>query len=166
MVRSIMQTHIKQLLKQLPRKARFPLGDFFRANKQKTNVIGWWCCQCLSPTNQIAFFHCSREQIRQVENRFYLIPMHRRYLTWSSMLWNFHSDFFLYFHKHTWRDHLDNTRLGNVLFFTINQKLNRLVFCNRDHLITVGVCWIALSDLHCSPWSSYRSSVTAGGNLN
>ena len=22
-------------------KARFPLGDFFRANKQKANVIGW-----------------------------------------------------------------------------------------------------------------------------
>jgi hypothetical protein len=23
------------------RKTRFPLGDFFRANKQKVNVIGW-----------------------------------------------------------------------------------------------------------------------------
>ncbi len=22
-------------------EARFPLGDFFRANKQKANVIGW-----------------------------------------------------------------------------------------------------------------------------
>ncbi len=22
-------------------KAHFPLGDFFRANKQKANVIGW-----------------------------------------------------------------------------------------------------------------------------
>ena len=35
---------------------RFPLGDFFRANKQKANVIGWWCRQCLSPANQVAFF--------------------------------------------------------------------------------------------------------------
>ena len=24
-----------------PIKARFPLGDFFRANKQKANVIEW-----------------------------------------------------------------------------------------------------------------------------
>ena len=37
-------------------KAGFPLGEFVRANRQKANVIGWWCRQCLSPANQIAFF--------------------------------------------------------------------------------------------------------------
>ena len=38
--------------------ARFPLGDdiFFRANKQKANVIGWCCFQCSSPANQVALF--------------------------------------------------------------------------------------------------------------
>ena len=25
------------------------------ANKQKANVIGWWCRQCSSPSNQVAF---------------------------------------------------------------------------------------------------------------
>ena len=40
-----------------------PLAEFVRANKQKANVIGWWCRQCLSPANQVAFL------IRQVENR-------------------------------------------------------------------------------------------------
>ncbi len=47
---------------------------FFRAKKQKANVIGWWCHQCLSPANQIAFFSVratgSRKLIRLVENRF------------------------------------------------------------------------------------------------
>ena len=37
-------------------EARFPLGEFFRANKQKANVIGWCGNQCLSPANQVAFF--------------------------------------------------------------------------------------------------------------
>ncbi len=37
-------------------KAGFPLGEFVRANKQKANMIGWWCRQCLSPANQVAFF--------------------------------------------------------------------------------------------------------------
>ncbi len=37
-------------------KAGFPRGEFVRANKQKANVIGWRCRQCLSPANQVAFF--------------------------------------------------------------------------------------------------------------
>ena len=37
-------------------KVGFPLGEFVRANKQKVNVIGWGCRQCLSPANQVAFF--------------------------------------------------------------------------------------------------------------
>jgi hypothetical protein len=28
-------------LGNFPHKTRFPLGDFFRANKQKVNAIGW-----------------------------------------------------------------------------------------------------------------------------
>ena len=36
--------------------ARFPLGGCFRVNKQKENLIGWRCRQCLSPSNQVAFF--------------------------------------------------------------------------------------------------------------
>ena len=39
-----------------PLKAAFPLGEFVRANKQKVNVIGWWCRLCLSLANQVAFF--------------------------------------------------------------------------------------------------------------
>ncbi len=50
-------------------KTRFPLGDFFRVNKQKANVIGWGCRQRISPANQVGFFLCSRGQIRLVENR-------------------------------------------------------------------------------------------------
>ena len=30
-----------QVRMRLRLKARFPLGNFFRANKQKSNVIGW-----------------------------------------------------------------------------------------------------------------------------
>ena len=50
-------------------KTRFPLGDFFHANEQKANVIGWWCRQRISPANQVGFFLCSRGQVRLVENR-------------------------------------------------------------------------------------------------
>ncbi len=44
-------------------KAGFPLGEFVRANKQKANVIGWWCRQCLSPANQVAFFSVRANKI-------------------------------------------------------------------------------------------------------
>ena len=50
-----------------PVLSHFPLGDYFRANKEKANVIGFmdWvgCRQCLTPTNQVAFFSV------RVENR-------------------------------------------------------------------------------------------------
>jgi hypothetical protein len=39
----------------------FSSWRFFCANKQKVNVIGW-CCQCLSPANQVAFFLPSGRQ--------------------------------------------------------------------------------------------------------
>jgi hypothetical protein len=35
---------------------RFLRDNFFPANKQKVNVIGWWWRQCFSLANQLAFF--------------------------------------------------------------------------------------------------------------
>ena len=39
----------------------------FSRQQAKANLIGWWCRQCLSPANQIAYN--SREEICPMENR-------------------------------------------------------------------------------------------------
>ena len=46
---------------RIVRKAGFPLGEFVRANREKSNLIGW--------RQSHSLFAYSREQIRQVENR-------------------------------------------------------------------------------------------------
>ncbi len=67
--------------------ACFPPGEFFfGANKKQANVIGWRRRQCLSPANQVAFFLCSREQIRRVENRLY-VYMHRWHRTYLKYIY-------------------------------------------------------------------------------
>ena len=54
-------------------KAHFPLGkprDFFCANKQKVNAIGWWWRQCLSPANQNAFLSVCANKFAWWKTRF------------------------------------------------------------------------------------------------
>ena len=61
-----------ELLTQLPKntsltKAGFPLGEFVRANRERSNLIGWRQTLTASPANHTRFL-LVREQIRQVEN--------------------------------------------------------------------------------------------------
>jgi hypothetical protein len=46
----IVQQHTTELS-----DVRFLRDNFFPANKQKVNLIGWWWRQCLSLANQLAF---------------------------------------------------------------------------------------------------------------
>ena len=49
-------------------KARFPLGDFFRANKQNSECDWLVMSSVFVASQSHSFFACSREKIRPVEN--------------------------------------------------------------------------------------------------
>ena len=55
--------------------ARFLLRDFFRANKQQVNTIGWRWRQCLSSANQVASFLCCASTFAWWKQSIYILPL-------------------------------------------------------------------------------------------
>ncbi len=53
--------------RKLPPKACFPLGKFVRANREKSNLIGWRRTLTTSPADHIRFAY-SHKKNRPVEN--------------------------------------------------------------------------------------------------
>ena len=52
---------LSPILSQVLRKAGFPLGEFVRANREKSNLIGWRQTLTSSPANHIRFLLVRQE---------------------------------------------------------------------------------------------------------